>query len=102
MITAVQSQNGTTTVQLQGSRLDASVAETVKSEIKQIIDKGERHLIVDFATVQFMDSSGLGSLVGALKMMGPGGQMEIINAAPAVLKVLKLTRMNKVFTIREG
>lgn len=102
MITAVQSQNGTTTVQLQGSRLDASVAETVKSEIKQIIDKGERHLIVDFGNVQFMDSSGLGSLVGALKMMGPGGQMEIVNAAPAVLKVLKLTRMNKVFTIREG
>ena len=102
MITAEQSQNGTTVVQLQGSRLDASVAETVKSEIKQIIDRGERHLIVDFASVQFMDSSGLGALVGALKMMGPGGQMEIMNAAPAVLKVLKLTRMNKVFTIREG
>ena len=102
MITAVQTQNGMTTVQLQGNRLDASVAEGVKSDIKKVIDGGERQLTVDFANVQFMDSSGLGALVGALKMMGRGGQMEIINAAPAVLKVLKLTRMNKVFTIREG
>ena len=102
MITAQQKQNGVTVVQLQGARLDAAVAENVKSEIKTLIDGGERHLIVDFAAVQFMDSSGLGALVGALKMMGPGGQMEIINASETVLKVLKLTRMNKVFTIREG
>lgn len=102
MITSEQSQDGTTVVQLQGNRLDASVAEAVKSEIKQIVDQGERHLIVDLSEVHFMDSSGLGALVGALKMMGPGGQMEIANAAPTVLKVLKLTRMNKVFKVREG
>ena len=102
MITAQQKQNGVTVVQLQGARLDAAVAEGVKSEIKTLIDGGERHLIIDFGSVQFMDSSGLGALVGALKMMGPGGQMEIINASATVLKVLKLTRMNKVFTIREG
>lgn len=102
MITAEHKQDGTTVVQMEGSRLDASVAASVKSEMKEIIDRGERHIILDFATVQFMDSSGLGALVGCLKMMGPGGQMEIVNASSTVLKVLKLTRMNKVFTVREG
>lgn len=101
MNTAEHKQDGKTVVLLQAARLDAAVAEGVKSEIKQIIDRGERYLIVDFSAVQFMDSSGLGALVGALKMMGPGGQMEIINASPTVLKVLKLTRMNKVFIVRE-
>ena len=47
MITAVQSQNGMTTVQLQGNRLDASVAEGVKSDIKKVIDGGERQLVID-------------------------------------------------------
>ncbi|MFK7941759.1 MAG: STAS domain-containing protein [Paracoccaceae bacterium] len=101
MISSEKKQNGVSVVKLDGARLDAAIAETVKAEMKRIIDTGERHLIVDFENVQFMDSSGLGALVGALKMMGPGGRMEIINASPTVLKVLKLTRMNKVFTIRE-
>lgn len=102
MITAEQKLNGITVVKLQAARLDAAVAEGVKGEIKRIVDGGERHLIVDFANVQFMDSSGLGALVGSLKLMGPGGQMEIINASAIILKVLKLTRMNKVFKIHES
>lgn len=102
MITAEQKQDGTSVVRLENPRLDAVVADAVKTDVKELIDKGERFLIVDMAEVKFMDSSGLGALVGCLKMMGPGGQMEIVNASPAVLKVLKLTRMNKVFTVREG
>ena len=102
MITTQQKQDGTTEVVLEGARLDASVADSVKSQIKEVIDRGERHLVIDFSSVQFMDSSGLGALVGCLKMMGPGGQIEIINASSTVLKVLKLTRMNKIFNIRES
>ena len=81
-------------------RLDASMAESFKSEIKQIVDGGSRHLVIDFSDVQFMDSSGLGALVGSLKYMGAGGVIEIAKPCEAVNKVLRLTRMNKVFTVR--
>ena len=102
MIAAKKNPDGTTVAKLEGARLDAACAETVKSELKHIVDQGNRHLVVDFENVQFMDSSGLGALVGVLKMMGPGGQVEIINPSSSVLKVMKLTRMNKVFKIHEN
>ena len=60
-----------------------------------------RSLVSGWDEIQFMDSSGLGALVGSLKHMGPGGTLEIVHPCEAVLKVLRLTRMNKVFTVRE-
>lgn len=101
MFRAEQKLGNATVVQLEGPRLDAAVAEGVKGSLKEISDRGERHIIVDFCNVQFMDSSGLGALVGSLKSMGPGGTLEIVHPSDAVMKVLKLTRMNKVFTVRE-
>ena len=101
MIRAEQKRGNATVVQLEGPRLDAAVADSVKDSLKEIADRGEKHLIVDFSKIQFMDSSGLGALVGSLKHMGPGGTLEIVHPCEAVLKVLRLTRMNKVFTVRE-
>ncbi|MEM6622559.1 MAG: STAS domain-containing protein [Pseudomonadota bacterium] len=102
MIQSETIQAGIVRVTLQGPRLDAAVADTIKSELKGQIDAGARRLEVDFTNVQFMDSSGLGALVGALKLMGSGGQLEIVNPCSTVMKVLRLTRMNKVFIVREG
>lgn len=102
MIRAEQKLGNAIVVQLEGPRLDAAIADNVKSDLKEIADRGERHLILDFSKIQFMDSSGLGALVGSLKHMGPGGTLEIVHPSDAVMKVLRLTRMNKVFTVRES
>lgn len=93
-------ENGVAVVKVPGSRLDAGCAETFKSDLKGIIDQGHSSLVLDFGDVQFMDSSGLGAMVGCLKYMGAGGAIEIVNASPTIVKILKLTRMNKVFSIR--
>ena len=80
-------------------RIDAAMAENFKAEVKKVVDGGARHLVIDFSDVQFMDSSGLGALVGSLKYMGAGGIIEIAQPCEAVQKVLRLTRMNKVFKV---
>lgn len=89
-------------VKPQMQRLDASMAESFKAEVKTIVDGGARHLVMDFSGVQFMDSSGLGALVGSLKYIGSGGVIEIAAPCDAVQKVLRLTRMNKVFPVRDA
>jgi len=98
---AARKQNGLTVVELEGPRLDAATSDAFKGDLKAIIDGGERRIVLDFSRVQFMDSSGLGSIVGCLKYMGSAGTIEIASPCDAVMKVLKLTRMNKVFTIRD-
>lgn len=102
MVQVNQLQSNIAVVKPQTQRLDASMAEGFKSEIKSIVDGGARHLVIDFSGVQFMDSSGLGALVGSLKYIGAGGVIEIAQPCDAVQKVLKLTRMNKVFPVRDS
>lgn len=102
MVQVNKLQSNVTVITPQTQRLDASIAESFKSEIKSVVDDGARHLVVDFSGVQFMDSSGLGALVGSLKYIGAGGVIEIANPGDAVRKVLNLTRMNKVFPVRDS
>lgn len=101
MVQADKLQSNIVVVKPQTHRLDASMAEDFKSEVKAIVDDGARHLVIDFSGVQFMDSSGLGALVGSLKYLGAGGTIEIAKPCDAVQKVLRLTRMNKVFPVRD-
>lgn len=96
---AVHRQGNETVVSIDGPRLDAAAAPGFKAEIKEMIDGGERRIVVDLGAVQFMDSSGLGALVGCLKYMGANGDLRILSPSPAVMKVLKLTRMDRVIKI---
>lgn len=101
MIFAVERVGDAAIVKADMPRLDAMSAERFKDSLKMIYDGGDRHIIIDFSEVRFMDSSGLGALVGALKYMGAGSAIEIACPTDTVVKILRLTRMNKVFKIRD-
>jgi anti-sigma B factor antagonist len=80
-------------------RLDASVAPAFKQQVVQLVEAGERRLVVDLGDVIFLDSSGLGALVSILKALGSQGAMAVCGARGGVLSLFKLTRMDKVFSI---
>ena len=80
-------------------RLDASVALPFKQAVQEVVEGGEKALVLDLQAVQFMDSSGLGAMVSILKALGGGGKLAVCNVGNAVMSLFKLTRMDKVFTI---
>jgi anti-sigma B factor antagonist len=80
-------------------RLDASVAPAFKAQVVDLVEAGERRLVVDLAGVDFLDSSGLGALVSILKALGNQGAMAVCGPRGSVLSLFKLTRMDKVFAI---
>jgi anti-sigma B factor antagonist len=86
-------------VRLVEDRLDAGLAVRFKEALKTLVDDGADHMILDLSNVAFMDSSGLGALVGHMKYMGAERQFEISGLTPNVEKVFKLTRMDSVFKI---
>jgi anti-sigma B factor antagonist len=49
--------------------------------------------------VEFLDSSGLGAVIAVMKMLGPERRLELAALGPAVERVVRLTRMDTVFTI---
>lgn len=91
--------NGQPVLHLKGARLDAAVVVQFKDHFREIADQGSKRLILDMSEVQFMDSSGLGAVVAAMKHLGPGRKLDLASLSLTVEKVFKLTRMDTVFTI---
>jgi anti-sigma B factor antagonist len=97
----VKSERGVAVVEMLAKRLDASVAVSFKESVHEVIQSGKTRLVLDMGGVQFVDSSGLGALVSVLKALGPShGSLSIANVQPSVAGLLKLTRMDKVFSIQ--
>ena len=61
-----------------------------------------RKLVFDFERVNFMDSAGIGLILGRYKMINMfGGKMEIINVSARVKKVLEMAGITKIIPINE-
>lgn len=81
------------------ARLDAARAPTLRDELLRQIDAGHSQIILDLSKTEFLDSSGLGALVSAVKRLGSRGTLAIAGAHGAVARLFTLTRMDRVFAL---
>lgn len=87
-------------IAVEESRIDAAVAVRFKDAIREVTaQKTARRVILDLKMVTFMDSSGLGSVVGVMKQLGPERTLALADLSPAVDKVFRITRMDHLFKI---
>ncbi len=95
----VAERGGRTVVSAAGE-LDAYTAPTLGAEVGPASNRPGGALIVDLTDVSFIDSTGLGVLVTALKhAREAGGSFDLVVAAPRVLKVLALTGLDVVIPL---
>lgn len=94
-------QNGHRTIlTLNVEKLDASIAGDVKQEVlSSAMCKSGETLAIDMNNVTFIDSSGLGALVSVRKNLSQDIDVRIENANDFVKKILKLTKMDRVFSM---
>lgn len=83
-------------------RIDAAVAIAFKDRMRDLTADAPGRVILDLAAVDFIDSSGLGAIVAAMKQLGGGRRLELAQLSPLVGKVFRLTRMDSVFVIHES
>jgi anti-sigma B factor antagonist len=81
------------------TRLDAARAPALREELLRLIDAGHSQIVLDLSATDFLDSSGLGALVSAVKRMGSKGTFAIAGANGAVARLFTLTRMDRVFAL---
>jgi anti-anti-sigma factor len=81
-------------------RLDASVAEAIRDELRRIIEAGSIWLLLDVSSVTFIDSSGLSVFITALKQVRlRNGDAALIGAGPPVRSLLELTQVHRVLAV---
>jgi anti-sigma B factor antagonist len=87
---------GTTTVRCSG-RLTAEVAAQLKTEVKKLIPHAKR-IVLDFSDLAYMDSAGLGTLVGVyVSAKTAGCELQIIHLSKRVRELLGMTHLLDVF-----
>ena len=82
--------------------VDVFTAPKLREKIIALLDGGSDHLVVNLEKVLFMDSTGLGVLVGGLKRVKErNGELALAGAHGTVLRVLSVTGLNAVFPMHD-
>jgi len=91
------------TVVTVGGEIDVYTAPKLRDKITELVNAGHHDLLVDMEKVEFLDSTGLGVLVGGLKKVrAQQGSMELICSQDRLLKIFRITGLAKVFTIHDS
>jgi len=99
LINVTREAGGIPVIRLEGE-VDIYTCPQLKETILRLIDDGEYHIIIDMEKVPYIDSAGLGVLVGARRRVGEhDGSISIVNPYPSVYKVLEITRLTKIFEV---
>ena len=91
--------DGVLLVTVKDRRIDAAVAVRFKDKMQELTLEPAERVILDLSEVEFLDSSGLGAVVGSMKHLGRSRRLDLAALTPTVEKVFRITRMDRVFRI---
>ncbi|MCP5035982.1 MAG: STAS domain-containing protein [Rhodobacteraceae bacterium] len=91
--------DGVRVIEVEASRIDAAVAISFKDLMRELSEDAPERIVLDLKVVEFVDSSGLGAVVAAMKQVGTERSLELAGLTAMVAKVFALTRMDSVFKI---
>ena len=78
-----------------------SNAKQLKQQLQKAIQQGALSITLDLIHVKVVDSSGLSVFIAASNSLkNSGGRLELINVAENILKLLKITRLDKHFSVQ--
>ena len=91
---------GAHTIVAIGGEIDVYTAPKLREQLIDLVSNGSHHLIVDMEAVEFLDSTGLGVLVGGLKRVrAHDGSLRLVCSQERILKIFRITGLTKVFSI---
>ncbi|GLZ13759.1 anti-sigma-B factor antagonist [Actinomadura sp. NBRC 104425] len=94
--------DGLTVITVEGE-IDVYTAPRLREKLIDLVNKGKFHLLVDMEKVEFLDSTGLGVLVGGLKRVrAHDGSLELVCTQERILKIFRITGLTKVFGIHDS
>jgi anti-sigma B factor antagonist len=95
-------EGGRAVLAVRGS-VDLTTAPALRTCLAELIDDGHTCIVVDLADTDFLDSTGLGALVAALKRLRmKDGEIRVVCTTGHVRKVFEITSLDRVFQMHES
>ncbi|MCU1498426.1 MAG: anti-sigma factor antagonist [Acidimicrobiales bacterium] len=95
----VSEQGGWSVLQV-GGEIDVATAPRLREQLIRLVNDQKYRIVVGLEGVDFIDSTGLGVLIGALKRVRThDGDLVLVCTEPRIVKVFAITGLNQVFQI---
>jgi anti-anti-sigma factor len=93
----IDASGATATLRLSGE-LDVAAAPALREHVVRLVSEGRVNLVFDCAGLEFIDSTGLGVLIGArARSLAANGSVAIAGARPGLLRLLAVTGIDGLF-----
>jgi anti-sigma B factor antagonist len=101
-VTFSAAQIGDVALLTASGELDLYAAEPLRNALTPLVEGEPPALIVDLSGVGFIDSTALGVLVGAAKLLrSGGGAFVVVSSDPRIVRVLEITGLTLLFALRK-
>ena len=98
----VSERDGYSVLSVRGE-VDVYTAPKFRERLIELVSEGKYRIVVDLQGVDFLDSTGLGVLVGGLKRLrSHDGDLVLVCTQGRILKVFEITGLTKVFAIHDS
>src|SRR6476660_8113089 len=98
----VTEKNGYAVLAVRGE-VDVYTAPRLRERLVELVSQGKHQIVVNLEGVDFLDSTGLGVLVGGLKRLrSHDGDLTLVCTQHRILKVFEITGLTKVFAIHDS
>ena len=83
-----------------GGSLDIATSPSLRATLMEAADRNDHEIVVDLSQLEFLDSTGLGALIGAHKRAAEhGGSVRLVAHEGQILRLLRITGLLEVFAV---
>jgi len=91
-----------TLLDIRGRIILGDETDTLRTAVRDLLARGRKKIILNLADVDYIDSSGVGELVGSFTTVrNAGGELKLLNLTKKVHDILNVTKLYTVFDIRD-
>ena len=94
--------DGVTILDLSGRITLGEGSVQLRDAVRDLLSKGQKHILLNLADVNYIDSSGIGELVSAFTTVrNQGGELKLLKLTKKVHDLLQITKLYTVFDIKD-
>ncbi|HVH89120.1 MAG TPA: STAS domain-containing protein [Terriglobales bacterium] len=94
--------DGVTIMDLSGRITLGEGSVLLRDQIRELLGKGEKKILLNLGDVTYIDSSGIGELVSAFTTVrNQGGELKLLNLTKKVHDLLQITKLYTVFDVKD-
>ena len=80
--------------------VDVYTAPLLRQAIMDQVEAGTKHLLIDLTKVEYLDSTGLGILIGGVKRLKEqGGTLRLVGPSARITRIFEITGLNRIFDV---